>query len=395
MQHYLAIIAEPQCIDFEHAKVNAALITALCLAFPQERFLFVAQPNHLVEVKKSLSEAEVGNLDLAASPVAGRSLSQVRRLLPDAVFLAGVFRRAFGCRSKVILLLSVGSSILMMTKLLAAVSPGVRVLGVPHSVLASIVAPTPRRLIDRMFQFRTSLELPGNSRVNYLILGESILDQLESVLPALKPACRLLDLPYAFPAPDPGPPVTDMVFGFLGVAQNQKGFDKFLRLARDTNESRTEGHMVRFLCAGGNPHYEFKLNELEGIEIPFAGQYVPEEDFQCLCKGITYAVLPYDRDSYRFYPSGAVFDAFSHLKPIVCLRNPYFEYLFSRLGDIGYLCDDYDELRQTVAALVADFPHERYRAQQLNISSGREHFSPSGIKGRLKEIICKIAGRPC
>jgi len=394
-QDYFAIIAEPQCVDFEHIKVNGALLMATCLAFPTQRFLFVAESRHLAEVKKITAAGCITNLDFVASPIAGRPLSQVRRVVPDAVFLAGIFWRAFGSRARVVILLSIDSSILMVAKLLATLYPRLPVLGVPHSVLANVAVSKPSRLIDRMFHFRTALEFLCHSRrVHYLILGESIMAELSNLMPALLPVCHVLEHPYSFPTAEVAQIQGEVIFAFIGVAQNHKGFGKFIQLVRDINRSDTEKGQVRFLCAGGNPHYEFKLSELEGIEIPFAGEYVPEEDFQRLCSGITYAVMPYG-DSYRFYPSGAVFDAFSHLKPIICLRNPYFQELFNQLGDIGYMCDSYDELLQTVREIILDFPQDRYRAQQLNISKGREQFSPTGIKGRLYDVVSQLGGYTC
>ena len=44
--------------------------------------------------------------------------------------------------------------------------------------------------------------------------------------------------------------------------------------------------------------------------------------------------------------SGALLDAITWLKPIIANRIPFVANLFERYGDIGYLCDDPDQMVQ-------------------------------------------------
>jgi len=43
----MIIICEPQCIGFEHAEFNAALLSVIKHAFPDEEIMFVAEKEHI------------------------------------------------------------------------------------------------------------------------------------------------------------------------------------------------------------------------------------------------------------------------------------------------------------------------------------------------------------
>ena len=57
----------------------------------------------------------------------------------------------------------------------------------------------------------------------------------------------------------------------------------------------------------------------------------------------------------RLVASATFLDALSYVKPGIYLRNPYVEYYFEQMGDIGYLCDSYEEMREVVLAILS-FP---------------------------------------
>jgi hypothetical protein len=103
-------------------------------------------------------------------------------------------------------------------------------------------------------------------------------------------------------------------------------------------------------------------------------------------KKINYALFFHKRDNYRLSASGVFFDAISYLKPIIALRNPFFEYYFQIMGDIGYLCDSYEEMENLILKIVENKPNERYLKQQKNILNGRKKLNFQNIAEKLKKI---------
>ena len=55
----MILICEPQCWGFEHARVNAGLISIVSNAFPHEDTTFLAEREHLEIVEKILKEHSI------------------------------------------------------------------------------------------------------------------------------------------------------------------------------------------------------------------------------------------------------------------------------------------------------------------------------------------------
>ena len=60
------ILCEPQCLGFEHASFNAALLQTVLAAFPAAKVVFMAEKAHLACVREKLAEA-TGSLDRVAA----------------------------------------------------------------------------------------------------------------------------------------------------------------------------------------------------------------------------------------------------------------------------------------------------------------------------------------
>lgn len=102
---------------------------------------------------------------------------------------------------------------------------------------------------------------------------------------------------------------------------------------------------------------------------------------------LTYVVWTKDPQHYRLTSSGTFVDAMAYLKPGIYLRNDFVEHYFDRMGDIGYLCDTYEDMLATIREIVADFPKERYEQQVENIRKGRVILEPETIAPRVRQIL--------
>ena len=76
-------------------------------------------------------------------------------------------------------------------------------------------------------------------------------------------------------------------------------------------------------------------------------------------------------------------------KPGIYLRNDYIEYYFSKMGNIGYLCDTYEELLEVIEKISLNFPEQEYKIQVLNIQNGRKLLMPKQISLKLSRILSK------
>jgi len=377
---------EPQCIGFAHAAFNAALIHALLHAFPGESLHFQGEAEHIAWVRRSLS-AQVDR-DTAArvswEPIAvpARTAGAARVLLQEAGWtrrLARDLRRPDVAGAVVCSVTN--TSLFALKPLLAAARIRKPVLAVVHAVLATLLEPG-RSPLRRIVHLRVGLSLPHPRCLRFLSLSDGIQSELNKACPRFASVFTPIDAPYAFDhrpptLPDPGQPVR---FGYFGVSNHGKGFDRFLTLARVFKEADLPAGFV---------HVGFVLNpdQLDAVRevLPDAtSEPLSEEAFAERARSVTYAVWTCEPDHYRLTCSASFLDALAYAKPGLYLRNPYIAHYAEQMGDIGYLCDNMDALQERALELAQRLPVERYQAQQAAILAGRARFAPEQVALRLR-----------
>ena len=164
------------------------------------------------------------------------------------------------------------------------------------------------------------------------------------------------------------------------MGRKLKGIDLFFKLAQ---EVQNEIQNSKFIVIG---------HILEGSYIKNNSTYIPspklplkQEKYDEYIKDIDYAIFLYKENNYKLTASATLFDAFSHLKPIIGLRNPYLEYYFEKMGDIGYLCDSYEEIKKLIIDIINQQPNERYMNQQKNILEGRNQFRLDKLAKKIRD----------
>jgi hypothetical protein len=166
------------------------------------------------------------------------------------------------------------------------------------------------------------------------------------------------------------------------VFQVSRKGDAFARLAREILEpnAQVEFILVGFLRDGD------AQSDYPGVTGLSDRPLTPDE-YRRRAASLTYAIGTADPAHYRLVASASFLDALSYGKPGVYLRNPFVEYYFRKMGDIGYLCDSYEEMRATLLSIIREFPTEHYRKQRDNIRRGREIFAPQLLARGLREIV--------
>lgn len=374
----MIILCEPQCVGFEHCQVNSAFTAVIHEAFPGEELLFLAEGGHLEQVRNQLKQHNV-EITYRQISVPKRSLSSLGRYDRDSALVRTVFETSEGIGAGRIVFCSITCPIMIAIKRLLPEYPRIRCLAIPHGLLRDISRP-PVRLVEIPFWFRFWFSHFNNDRLQFLVYGQPILDDLVSVLPHMSRYAGALDHPYFYqPAGDMAHSFGEAVkFGFFGVVHRGKGADAMYRLAEDVGRVGLGDRSVFTLIGYLNDkHLDHLLNSK--LNIPSAYKPLDREAFSAYAKEIDYSVYLYRPNSYRLTASGAFFDALSYVKPIITLKNPFFEYYFNRFGDIGYLCSSYAEVRDCVVEVIQSKPEDRYQEQCRNILAAREEMGVSQL----------------
>ncbi len=174
-----------------------------------------------------------------------------------------------------------------------------------------------------------------------------------------------------------------LVFGMMGAASSYGGLEMFLEIANHfRNESRFKfGYTGRFRSLE-KPLPPHLVDLLPDAQLPVdIGAY--HQRF----RSISYGIGLWQRKRNGYAASTSLLDAFNHIKPGIYLSNLNVIDAFESMGDIGYLCNDYDEIIECLNALRDDLPVSRYRQQRETIYANRERFNAENLGGEYRAAI--------
>lgn len=389
-------LVEPTWYGDFHAPFNAGVIDMLARAFPERRIAFASESEHgrrvLDLLPAGVAEAldvvdlqapRFGNLWAAHRSEAlsdrrpARAAWRARRLLTRAV--------AAHPGPKDLLLTSTTPSTLT-----AAASMGRRRHGVGdveviiHGTLAGLDDGRSRHPLRRALDLRAAVArwVGGGRRLT--VLEPHIPDEAARRMPLLARPEALVVIPHPSVESDPAevapPPTPPTRIGFAGVITEAKGAPQFLGLAG---------------AFAHRPDLEFRLcgflpDAVAGVDLDGLGESVPTQPlprarYDALLSELHYVCLPLPGRYYDLTASGTVLDAIRHLKPLLTLDGPLTRRLFAEAGDIGHLCADESDLRDTVDRLGRAPDPGRYRSQVEAMRRLRDARRPEALAPLARE----------
>ena len=130
--------------------------------------------------------------------------------------------------------------------------------------------------------------------------------------------------------------------GCIGELRKEKGIlENILKISNLLKLKQN----IKLLCIG-RVYYDKNILTQEGIEI------VSDSDTRSLTRTemdnaiskLDYILFVNPEDSYKLRASGALYDAIDNEKPILSLKNDYFNEIFTQNKDIGHLFENEKEL---------------------------------------------------
>lgn len=377
-------VIEPICGGHEHARVNAAFLETLTRAYPGEPILFIAQPDHAACVKARLAPASARMLShRPMARFAMRHNTSAIGRLSEAIRAARFL--LYTRSARMVVFTAINTPLLYFSSRWLSVTRSRRkVVAIAHSIMQNILYPA-GGFIARHTGLKATLKGLDPRRIKLMLPGPNVVAGVVRRIPKSAPALAAFDLCYDFPeTPATGPPPGPARFGFIGVATRRKGIDAFYRLARAVH---AENVSSTFTVIGLLQDPPMVRVGQDIVEVPSPDRFLEDHEREPRIASLHYAVFPYQPEEYELLPSAAFLDALAALKPVIALRNPYFDIQFKRMGDIGYLCDSEAQLIETARSLSARPDRERYRLQQQNLLAGRVFFTAEAQALRLRTIL--------
>jgi hypothetical protein len=169
-------------------------------------------------------------------------------------------------------------------------------------------------------------------------------------------------------------------FGLLGTIRKGKniaGFICLLNMLKSEIQNKTAGISV-------TGQVLINRAELESfsVDMPPAGIVLNREEYNRRLMNLDHILFFYDKNTYQFTASGPFMDALFWNKPIISLRNDYFEYMFKKYGEFGILVDSIEEMAIVIRELINGKLKPQYRFDKI-----KEKLLPEKVAVSIENIL--------
>lgn len=382
----IMIVFEPQCIGFAHVEINAAYILLIRKAFPDEQIFFFGEKTHIELVRGELANSSAADVKYISISIPRSTQSYVRRLNTELINIRRIFLAA-KLRKTNILLLSITSATLLGSKIFGF-GLGLNIYIVVHGILETIIK-KPRGLLASFLWFRPYFSRGNLSNLKYILNSKFVEMNVLALLPSLKAYIRSIELPYIFDdyaVEDNVNPVGTVVFSSAGVAAVSKGSHLFFRLAQDIF-NRNKLHNVKFMYIGHFVDEKMEAYINDCVYVPSKDAPLIKSDYQENIMKSNFLVFFYPKDLYSFGVSGVFYDAIRFEKPIIAIKSNFFSYYFDTYGDLGWLCEDYDEVVKLVEELSRSRNIDKLSQVSINYKKLKKELSIDSQITKVREVI--------
>jgi glycosyltransferase involved in cell wall biosynthesis len=225
-----------------------------------------------------------------------------------------------------------------------------------------------------------------NENFRYIVLGKSIRRIARELKLPNTELMIAIDMPCFYPAFNSDLIMNEQIhFGTVGIFKKERGASQLFEFLSVKKE---ELQNAKFSVRG----YEINIDEVESVDAFQEKnnlEFLPRNEYEQWVKKLDYILFFYPSTAYRLMASASVFEAIIFGKPILALRNPYFEDLFERFGAFGKLFDTEKALFDEVARIIAK-PNQLERQSYLDqMNEIRRRLDAFEI---AKELILEIEG---
>ncbi|MFA6057935.1 MAG: hypothetical protein WC756_07040 [Taibaiella sp.] len=179
--------------------------------------------------------------------------------------------------------------------------------------------------------------------------------------------------------------------GHIGSMEVERKNSHYIYTLAEKFQEEIKNGLLQFRIAGLITPSVIKyknewVHEVVGNNEPDKPQYLTRSQYESELKLLDYCIFFYPEHQYIYRASGAVVDFINGLIPIITLKHPFFDYLFEIGGNIGFVCNDLNEMEILLKRMAHADPEilDQYKQQQKNIQLLQGRFSVETIAKDLK-----------
>jgi hypothetical protein len=337
-------VADVSSIGVQHEQFNLSFIKLLQAAYPQVPIRFFADKSHSELHCKSLSQIEIENINIFSSR---GGVKEFVRAYYQYRSLQKIVKKAETEKVSRLFVLLMHPFAQFLFKNFT--KPQVEISIVMHGELESLKFN--KHFVNKIWGwFLKSAMSHRLANVNYIILGQSIYQTLVKVLPAFAHQKALtLDHPYPFVQNPPRDrQANQILLSSLGVATVAKSSQHIFSVAEKAANLGLNS-LSFHICGRVYRNMEPFIND----HVHFRKDFGPltRAELNTLMAKSDFAVFYYDNKHYSLCSSGAFWDAVNAEIPLLYLRNDYFDYYASLVGEIGVAFDTVEDLNDYILGL--------------------------------------------
>lgn len=223
-----------------------------------------------------------------------------------------------------------------------------------------------------LFKFRNNKE-----KHKYIVLGKNIRENLVEIFPEMKEQIFYIDHPYSFEKEYEYKNLNaNFNLGTVGITSLEKGLENTFYFIEKLEEKYNFKHIGKSI-----DKIPIKFERY----FPYRNDLLEKEKFEKEILKLDYILILYPKDSYKLTASGVYFDCIKYNKPLLGLRNEYFEYMFKKYGEIGKLFDSLEEIIVYISQdkQILDLDYNIFHENMKNIKKVLNKH----VENQLKKII--------
>lgn len=373
----MIIFAEINKTGESHIAVNVAMLEILYKQVGCSQVKIFSEKNHVLYLKNKNKAIE--NIDIKVIPVIeGRFFVWPLKVLLEFLALIKIFSEARNSKAKFVFISSIFSLSHLSFLIVRPFFKKIKVVIGIHGELQLIKSKSFKNKLLSFF-LKLNLKKTSDSKTYFLVYSEMIKNNLCDTIPKIKNKIISIDHPYSYSNKDLIPKVIKPIqIGSIGVASKSKNTHLIFHLANALKKNINNGN-VKFKVLGKSiPDILPYKNQY--VDYNYIKSMIPEGEYQKQIESLSYLIFFYGNDLYSLSPSGVFFDAINNEKPIIALKSDLFNYYFNRFGNIGFLCDDIEEMIELIGVLSTNFSNQKYNLQIANIRKAKKCLDINIIK---------------
>lgn len=341
----MKIIYEPTCKGLTHFMFNFSFIKVITELITDEKLVFFGDEEH-IKLLKERGETKK-NITFKSLKIHGLQ-KKILSLISGFINLVKIKFFFINSDCTELIITNSHAHTLLFAKLLFRKR---KITFILHGQLEELTRKKSMLQLGYYNKFALEFMNDGN-RIKYIVLGSSIKRNLIKRIPSIENNVYSMDHPYDFEKNadtniNQNKKKEIIKIGTIGNASIDKGIESLFEI---DNYLVSKGIRNIELFHIGS-FKDIHLPQNSNVKIPSMQGMLPREDYEKYINDLDYILFFYPKDSYKLTASGAIFDAIAYHKPVIALSNDYFSYIFDKCGEIGYLCSDLNDIKQTIISI--------------------------------------------